>query len=258
MKFLKLFIKNNNLLTYIFVFIVSAVFSNALIALAAMQSSTYTMQSDTVNFGGTDSSSPNYKLGDTAGEIGTGDSNSSNFFMHAGFWQMQESYISLSSPSDLLMSSMSGLSGGSSEGTLSWQVLTDNTAGYSMTIATTTTPALKSATDSIADYVPAGADPDYNFTNLPANSSFGFSSEGTEAIARFKDNGSVCNVGALETAAKCWDGLSITPKVMAGSTTSNIPSGSTATVRLRAESGINHIQTSGQYDVTIVVTATTL
>jgi hypothetical protein len=178
--------------------------------------------------------------------------------MHAGYWQMQESYISISTPSDLVMTSMSGLSGGSSEGTMSWVVTTDNTAGYSMNIASSTTPALKSATDSLADYSPAGADPDYNFTNLPANSSFGFSPEGTEVIPRFKDNGSVCNSGALETTDKCWDGLSTTPKTIAGSNTSNIPSGSTATVRFRAESGASHIQSSGTYNVTVTVTATTL
>jgi len=179
--------------------------------------------------------------------------------MHAGYWQMQESYIAISSPSDLLMSSMSGLSGGSSEGTMSWNVTTDNTAGYTMSIASTTTPALKSATDSLADYVPAGANPDYNFTNAPDNSSFGFSPEGTEASPRFRDNGSVCGTGGtLETPDKCWDGLSTTPKVMAGSTSSNIPNGSAATVRFRAESGANHIQSSGQYNVVVVVTATTL
>jgi len=223
-----------------------------------MQSSTYKIQSDSVNLGGRDSSSTNYKANDTLGELSTGDSNSTNYYMHAGYWQMQESSISISTPSDLVMSSMGGLSGGSSEGTMSWLVTTDNTAGYTMSIASTTTPALKSAQDSLADYVPSGAAPDYNFTNLATNSSFGFSPEGTEVISRFKDNGVICNSGALETTGKCWDGLSTTPKVMAGSTSSNMPSGSTATVRFRAESGANHIQTSGQYNVTVVVTATTL
>lgn len=225
---------------------------------SSMQSSTYKILSDSVNFGGEDSSSSTYKIGDTLGELGTGDSNSANYYMHAGYWQMQESYIAISNPSDLVMSSMSGLSGGSSEGTMSWLVTTDNPAGYSMSIASTTTPALKSATDSLADYVPAGADPDFNFTNASNASSFGFSPEGTEAAPRFRDNGSVCNAGTLETAGKCWDGLSTTPKIVAGSTSSNIPSGSTASVRFRAETGVNRIQTSGQYNVTIVVTAVTL
>lgn len=223
-----------------------------------MGSSTYKIQSDTVNFGGFDSSSEIYKLGDTLGELGTGDSNSASYYMHAGYWQMGESYIAISSPADLVMSSMGGLSGGSSEGTMSWNVLTDNTAGYSMSISATTSPALKSLEDSIPDYTPAGSNPDFNFTNSATESSFGFSPEGSYASPRFKDNGSVCNSGSLETTGKCWDGLSTIPKIIAGSTSSTHPSGSDVTVRFRAESGIEHIQTSGDYNVTIVVTATTL
>jgi hypothetical protein len=240
-----------------FVITFSLIFSQNIFA-DFMQSSSYKIQSDSLNLGGADSSSALYKLSDTLGETGTGDSNSSNYYMHAGYWQMGESYISISAPTDLTMTSMAGLSGGSSEGTMSWVVTTDNGAGYTMSIASSTTPALKSAVDSLSDYVPVGADPDYNFINASTSSSFGFSPEGTEAIARFKDNGASCNTGALETTGKCWDGLSTTPKIMAGSTTSNMPSGSTATVRFRAETGADHIQTSGQYNVTVVVTAATL
>lgn len=257
MNFFHFFIKSKYfvILTFVGFFVIS--FSGDTTA-DFMQSSTYKIQSDSLNFGGVDSTSSSYKLSDTLGEVGTGDSNSLNYYMHAGFWQMQESYISISTPSDLVMASMGGLSGGSSEGVMSWVVTTDNTAGYSMTIASATSPALQSAQDSLSDYVPAGSDPDYNFTNLSTNSSFGFSPEGTETIARFKDNGSLCNTGGIETSGKCWDGLSTTPKIMAGSTSSNIPSGSTASVRFRAETGVDHIQTSGTYNVTIIVTAVTL
>jgi len=223
-----------------------------------MQGTVYKMQSDSLNFGGQVSSSSTYKIDDSLGELATGDSNSANFYMHAGFWQMQESFISISNPTDLVMDSMAGLSGGSSEGLMSWTVTTDNPAGYQMTIASLTSPALMSAEDSLADYVPIGPDPDFNFTNPSTDSSFGFSPEGTEASSRFKDNGVACNIGSLETIGKCWDGLSTTPKVIAGSPGPNIPSGSTVSVRFRAESGVDHIQTSGEYNVTIVVTAVTL
>lgn len=253
-----LFFKKSNSLVILTLFIISFLIFSQQVLAEFMESSTYKIQSDSLNFGGADSSSTSYQLKDTLGEIGTGDSNSTNYYLHAGYWQMQESYIAISSPSDLVMDSMGGLSGGFSEGIMSWVVTTDNTPGYNMTIASTTNPALKSTLDSIDDYVPAGADPDYNFTNLPSNSSFGFSPEGTETISRFKDNGSACNIGTGETASKCWDGLSTTPKIIAGNTTSNMPNGNTATVRFRAESGSNHIQTSGTYNVTIVVTAVTL
>jgi hypothetical protein len=257
MNFFKLLTKRIRLALLALIVISSFIFSNSIFAVG-MQSSVYKIQSDSLNLGGADGGSPSYKLNDTLGEQGTGDSNSATYYMHAGYWQMGESSISISSPTDLVLTSMGGLSGGSSEGTMAWTVITDNTAGYNMSIASTTTPALKSATDSLSDYTPAGADPDYNFTNLASNSTFGFSPEGTEALPRFKDNGSLCNVGALETTGKCWDGLSITPKIIAGSTTANMPTGSNVTVRFRAETGANHIQTSGTYNVTIVATATTL
>lgn len=258
MKFFNFFIKSKYLAILTVAVLAPLVFSHIILA-DFMQSSTYKIQSDSVNVGGLDSSSStNYGISDTVGEIGTGDSNSTNYYMHAGYRQMQSSFISISSPTDLILTSMAGLSGGSSEGTMSWVVTTDNSAGYSMTINSTTTPSLKSALDSLADYTPAGADPDYNFTNPSTNSSFGFSPEGTEVISRYKDNGLACNTGTSETTGKCWDGLSTTPKVIAGSSTSNQPAGATVTTRFRAESGVDHIQTSGVYNVTIVATATTL
>jgi hypothetical protein len=257
MNLIPLLTKRYRLVILTMIIVLSFVSSNIILA-DSMQSSTYKIQSDSMNLGGADGSSSTYKLNDTLGELGTGDSNSSTYYMHAGYWQMGESYIAISNPSDLIMTSMSGLSGGSSEGTMSWTVTTDNGAGYNMSIASTTTPALKSATDSLSDYTPVGADPDYNFINLASNSTFGFSPEGTEALSRYKDNGSICNTGALETTGKCWDGLSTTPKNIAGSTSSNMPTGSNVTVRFRAETGANHVQTSGTYNVTIVATATTL
>jgi len=257
MNFLNFFTKSNRIVILALIISTPLIFARVICA-DYMQSSTYRIQSDSLNIGGASGSSSSYKINDTLGEVGTGDSNSSTYYMHAGYWQMQESSIAITSPTDLVMASMSGLSGGSSEGTMSWTVTTDNGAGYSMSIASSTTPALKSAVDSIADYVPAGANPDYNFTNAASSSSFGFSPEGTETSGRFKDNGSQCNIGALETSGKCWDGLSTTPKVIAGSTTSNMPTGGVVTARFRAESGANHIQTSGVYNVTITATAITL
>ncbi len=223
-----------------------------------MGSGAYQIQSDSINVGGLSSTSTNYGLNDTQGEVGTGYSNSSNYYMHAGYWQIQDSYISISSPADIALSSISGLTGGGSEGTAAWTVITDNVAGYSMTIQTSTTPALKSTSDSFANYTPSGGNPDYLFTNASANSSFGFSPEGSDVITRFKDNGSACNTGTSETSSRCWDGLSTSAANIAGSSTSNHPGGTPTTVRFRAESGATHIQTAGAYSATVTVTATTL
>lgn len=259
MKLLKSLDRSKNF--YLIIFLIAATIINPyLIANAyVMGSSTYKIQSDSINVGGAPSTSTSYGLNDTQGEVGTGYSNSTNYYMHAGYWQLQDGYIALSSPGDLALSSISGLTGGGSEGTVSWTVTTDNVAGYSMNIQTSTTPALTSGLDSFADYTPSGADPDYTFTNLSTNSSFGFSPEGSDVISRFKDNGtSACNTGSSETSGKCWDGLSTTPQDIAGSTTSNHPAGTAVIVRFRAESGATHMQTSGAYTATVTVTAVTL
>jgi hypothetical protein len=223
-----------------------------------MQSTTYRISSDSVNVGGLPSGSTNYNLNDTLGEVGTGGSNSTNYYMHAGYWQMQESYLAITSPADLTLADISGLTGGNSEGVVSWQITTDNLAGYTATIKASTTPALKSGSNSFADYTPSGADPDYNFSIASNASAFAFSPEGSDTDSRFKDNGSICNTGSGETSAKCWDGLSTSPKTIAGKTSSNHPSGSTVNVRFHTESGSSHIQISGNYSATVTVTALTL
>lgn len=224
-----------------------------------MQSTGYRMQLDSINIGGGESSSASYSLSDTAGEIGTGYSSGSAYGMHAGFQQVNEgTFIALSSPSDLTLSSVSGLVGGSSEGTIAWQVTTDNGAGYTMSIQSSTSPALASGGDSFADYTPAGNDPDYNFSIGSTESEFGFSPEGTDIVSVYKDNGSVCNTGTSDTQSKCWTSFSTTPKTVMQKLTANHPGGSTNTIRVRAEAGVDRMQPSGIYTAELTVTATML
>lgn len=223
-----------------------------------MGSSSYKIQSDSVNLGGEDSSSPSYNLGDTLGEIGTGDSSSDNYILHAGYWQMQSNYLSISNPDDLTLSSIGGLSAQASEGTLSWLVKTDSPSGYELSINATTSPALQSAYDSFEDYTPAGAVPDYNFISPTDTSYFGFTPEGSDVAPLYRDQDFSCGAGTNETTGKCWDGLSTTPKIIAVSSAPNHPSGSTTTARFRAETGEGHIQTAGEYQVVIEVTAISL
>jgi hypothetical protein len=244
---------------FLFIFLGILASSSYTLYAQVMQSSTYQIASDSLNGGGKDSSSTSYSLGDTVGELGTGDSSGILYQMHAGFWQMQESFISLSAPADIVLGNIGGILGDGSEDTAIWTVTTDNPAGYSMTINASTNPALSSIVGSFADYTPGGANPDFLFTNAATDSSFGFSPEGTEVVSRFKDDGiSSCNTGASETSGRCWDGLSTTPQQIAESTTSNHPAGSDVTVRFRAESGSSHIQPAGVYSATITITAVTL
>lgn len=225
---------------------------------AVMQSSNYRVQSDSVNFAGNGSGSASYSIQDTLGEIATGNSSSTSYNLGAGYQSMQSVYIAISDAPDIILPAVGGISGGSSIGSSTWTVTTDSPAGYTLSIETATTPALKAASSSISNYTPAGADPDYLFSIATTISAFGFTPEGTDINARFKDNGSVCNTGSGDTVDRCWAGLSTTPQVIAGSTTSNHPSGTVTSVKYRAEIGVDKIQDAGTYSATITATVVAL
>lgn len=222
-----------------------------------MQSTTYRIQFDSINVGGLRSTSTSYNIEDTAGEIASGISTSTNYTMQAGYQQMNSSFLSISSPSDVSLANIP-FSGGSSQGQATWLVTTDNIAGYTLSIRATTTPALKSTSDYFTDY-PSGGTPSYAWSISSSTSAFGVSPEGVDIDQRYKDNGSACNTGSGNTSNACWDGLTTSNVVISRRTSSNHSTGgSTTTVQFKAEVGTNKIQTSGNYQATIVVTAVTL
>lgn len=223
------------------------------------QSTSYKIQSDSLNFGGGSLSSPNYKQQSTFGEVGTGNISSTNYALRAGYQQMNEVYLSLSAPSNLALSpNLGGITGGVATASTTFTVITDSQSGYQLTIAAATTPAMKNATNSIANYVPAGGNPDYTFTFGANKAYFGFSPDGVNVVQRFKDNGATCNVGSLTTVAKCWDKLATTSTVIASGATSNHPLGATTTILFRVGIGSAVVQPEGVYTATTTVTAVPL
>lgn len=225
---------------------------------AVMQSNTYRIQSDSINFGGGRSVSGSYSMEDTLGELGTGYSSSSAYQMNAGYQSMQAVYISITNTADVTLPNVGGISGGSSTGESSWNVTTDGPAGYSLSISASTQPALKSAGSSVADYVPATGNPDFNFSVGSASSTFGFTVEGNDLITRYKDNGSGCGVGSGDTADRCWDGFSTSPTLIAQTGAGNHPNGATTTIKYQVGIGGNKIQDSGVYTTALTITAVAL
>jgi len=226
-----------------------------------MSSSNYQIESDSVNFGGGYSSSTNYQLESTAGEIATGNSSSTNYELGAGFQQMQDSYIALSAGGDVALSpSIPGVSGGFANGSTTVTVTTSSLAGYELTIEAENNPAMQSGANSIDDYVPAGAPPDYDFTIGAADAYFGYSPEGVDVVQRFLDDGgSNCNeLAGSDTADKCWDGLSTSPATIASGSGSNHPTGTVTDVKFRVGIGGSVIQAVGTYVATTTITAISL
>src|SRR5690606_8226651 len=128
-----------------------------------------------VNFGGGLSTSTNYTLESTAGELTSGIATSSNYSLKAGYQQMNQVYIAITGASDVALSpSIPGVTGGTANGSTTVVVTTDSPSGYGLSIEAEGTPAMQKGSDFIADYAPEGSDPDFTFTTGAADAHFGF------------------------------------------------------------------------------------
>lgn len=232
-----------------------ALFSLELLEAQVMTSPSYEIQSDSVNVGGGLSTSSSYVQESTVGEIATGPSDSTSFSLRAGYQQMQEVYLSLSTPNDVDMDpALGGLTAGTSNGSTTVTVITDSPTGYQLTIEAENSPAMQSPTGSIADYAPVGA-ADFLFTTDVSDVHFGFSPAGVDITSAYLDDGDECGVGGLDTALACWDGLSTTPTTIAQSGTPNQPSGATTTIHFRVGIGGGTGVEAGVYTATTTITA---
>ncbi|HEY4490275.1 MAG TPA: hypothetical protein VJC12_03445 [Candidatus Paceibacterota bacterium] len=226
---------------------------------AVMSSSNYSIQSDSVNFGGGLSSSTNYVQESTFGEIATGRIESSNYQIRAGYQQMQEVYLAIGAVSDVSLSpSINSTGGGTANGSASVTVTTDSIPGYELYIKASSSPALNSGVNFFSDYTPALSDPDFTFSVPASTSEFGFSPEGSDVADEYKDDGTSCNTGASQTSNACWRGLSTTNELISRSTSGNHPSGTETVIKFRAESGVSNTQAVGTYIATTTVTAVAL
>ena len=224
-----------------------------------MSSSNYGIAADSINFGGGNSSSTNYIQESTGGEVATGFSSSTNYSMFAGYQQMNGVVLSVVPPSNVIMTpNIGGITGGTSNGSTTFTVTTDDPAGYSSTIQAPNSPALvniSSSSNSFADYAPGTPSLVLTTATIPNTASaFAFSPQGTDADQRFLNNGATCNTGALSTALTCWDGLTLAPKNIADRTSANSPSGVATTLYFRAISGTHNLQVSGTYVATTTLT----
>ncbi len=228
-------------------------------ALAFVSSSnSFRLQYDSLNSEGGSSDSTTYNLQDTMGEQAVGVSESDNFKIKSGFWHLSETNISISSPSDFSLSnSIGGVSGGTAEGSVIWNVATDSLSGYSLNIRSVTFPTLKSASASLSDFSPADANiPDFEWSIEPTESEFGFSPEGSDVISKFKDDGfDTCGTGSQNSVNKCWYNFKTTDETISQSSGTNNPAGTNTEFKLKAQVGNSRFQPEGDYTAQLVVTA---
>ncbi len=238
------------------VLLTAVTLSSLHIGFAQVRSSTnYQLQSDSINAGGGYSTSTSFIQESTVGEVGTGPSASTNFGVQAGYQQTLSTFLSISTTGDVLMDNdIFGLSGGESNGSTTVTVITDNPAGYQLTIEAENDPAMQNGVNSIADY-DAGAEPDFSFVYASNEALLGLTPEGVDIVSDFLDNGSSCAVGSGNVSLACWEGLSTTALLVAEGSGANNPAGATTTLHFRVGVGGSAGVIAGVYIATTTVTA---
>lgn len=219
-------------------------------------SGNYTIQSDSINVGGGLSSSTNYTQESTVGEVATGPSDSATYSLRAGYQQMQEVFLSLTAAGDVIMSpDLAGITGGTSNGSTTFTVVTDSPSGYQLLIEAENEAAMQRVGGGSIDDYNAGVDPDFSFLTGSSDAHLGFTPEGADIAPAFRDDGGACGVGSLDTPLACWDGLSTTTQAIAVGAGANHPVGATTTVHFRVGIGSGAGVIAGVYIATTTVTA---
>ena len=168
--------------------------------------------------------------------------------------------ITISSPSDVTMTSIAGITGGTGTGSATWNVKTNNTAGFNLAFKAGVSPALADGSNNFADYTEAVADtPDFTWSIAAADSEFGYTVEpatAADAATIFKDDGtSTCGTGSSQTADKCWIKFKTTDVIGINRSGVTSASGEDEVVKFQAQSGASHFQPEGTYTATITATA---
>jgi hypothetical protein len=254
----KMCVKNDVKFFMLFACLACLLFATNIFA-AVMSSTNYKIQSDDLSPSGGQWSSANYIFKDTLGEFSTGRADSDSFNVRAGYQEMQEVFISISSPGNAVMKpDIQGISGGTAATSSAFYVITDSSSGFNLKINASSVPAMQLVGDPTHYFSDYPTTPTYNWNVAPGNSQFGFTIEpGTEADVSegFLDNGAACGSGSYH-ADTCWSGFKgtdLTTIINRTSRTSDNP-GELETVKFQAQSNDNFLL-SGSYSATITITA---
>lgn len=164
--------------------------------------------------------------------------------------------------------SIPGITGGTANGATQVRVYTNDSAGYTMTIAASSSPALQGNTQggSIPNYTNAVANvPDYTHSVGVNTGEFAYTvsaSTTSDLAQKFLDNGSnACNTGSADTSgsATCWYALGTTATSTVNRQTETTASGATTTIFFRTQitSNPSPLIPEDTYVATTTLTATT-
>lgn len=139
-----------------------------------------------------------------------------------------------------MVGTVSGLTGGYATGTTQAIVLTNNATGYYMTLAFSSTTAMKlnGASSTINNYSQAGANPDFSWQDNASGGAgeFGYTviaSSSADLDNSFKNDTSNCNSGSNMTADRCWATPSNVAEQIAITSGPTPVGGSTTTIKFK-------------------------
>jgi hypothetical protein len=139
-----------------------------------------------------------------------------------------------------MVGTVSGLTGGYATGTTQAVVLTNNATGYYLTLAFSSTTAMKlnGASSTINNYSQAGADPDFAWQDNASGGAgeFGYNvsaSSSADLDQSFKNDTSNCNAGSNMTADRCWATPSNVAEQIAFTSAPTPAGGSTTTIKFK-------------------------
>jgi len=229
-------------------------------------STNYRLQSDTVNVSGLLSTSTNYRIEDTAGEVGTGVSTSAVYKTLAGYQQMQEVSLSISSGEDIVMPTL-GLMQSTGVGSTTWTIITDNPAGYSATVYATVSNACsdrdgEGAIDALCDVETGESFADIpvakHLWNVSNEYAFGWSAYGDNVTGHGTDTDCLAGVDNVPSGSLLWQGFhSTTPYQIASSTARTAVEGTVVTMCVATEQDTVWAP-SGSYYATTTITVLAL
>ena len=160
--------------------------------------------------------------------------------------------------------SLGGITGGTSNGGTQVAVVTNDRAGYTMTIMASSSLGMIGNASS-SQYIPAYVSttpgvPDYTFA-VPPRAYFGYTVEASttaDTAQAFKDNGSTCNTGSGNTSDSCWLAATSTQYTIINRNYLTPGSGATTTLKFRVviTPNPNPVIPDDTYVATTTLTAT--
>jgi hypothetical protein len=164
--------------------------------------------------------------------------------------------ISITSPSDTSMSATIGVTQNTAVATTTWNVKTNNAAGYTLTVQSSTDPAMQSGTDSVPnDQTGAPA----LWSTSAGTAEFGYSANGTDVSTGTWGTGSYCagsGSNSIPTGLK-YKGFTTSGVTVATRSSTTTTAGIDTNICYAVEQNGFYIP-SGTYTATITGTATTL